>query len=75
MEESDRCCGFGGLFTLRMPETSTAMTAEKLRLAAGSGAGSIVTADPGCLMQMRQLAAEDGPEINHLALILEEMTR
>jgi len=75
MEESDRCCGFGGLFTLRMPETSTAMTAEKLRLAAGSGAGSIVTADPGCLMQMRQLAAEDGPDINHLALILEEMTR
>jgi L-lactate dehydrogenase complex protein LldE len=75
MTESDRCCGFGGLFSLRMPEVSSAMTAEKLRLAADSGAKTIVTADPGCLMQMRQLSAGTGLEINHLAVILEEATR
>ena len=75
MEESDRCCGFGGVFSLRMPEVSTAMTAEKLRQAAGTGAQTLVTADPGCLMQMRQLAADGQDSIQHLAVVLEEMTR
>jgi L-lactate dehydrogenase complex protein LldE len=75
MEESDRCCGFGGVFSLRMPEVSTAMTAEKLRQAAATGAQTLVTADPGCLMQMRQLAADDQDSIQHLAVVLEEMTR
>ena len=81
MEESERCCGFGGLFSLRMPEVSTAMTAEKLRQAAQTEADIVVTADPGCLMQMRQLAGDSGqagaagPDIKHLATILEEMTR
>ena len=75
MEESDRCCGFGGVFSARMPEVSTAMTAEKLRQAAESGAATLVTADPGCLMQMRGLVGADGPPIEHLATILEEATR
>lgn len=75
MEESDRCCGFGGLFSLRMPEISTTMTAEKIRLAAASEAATIVTADPGCLMQMRELVGAEGPKIEHLALVLERMTR
>jgi L-lactate dehydrogenase complex protein LldE len=75
MEESDRCCGFGGVFSARMPEVSTAMTAEKLRQAAETGVPTLVTADPGCLMQMRGLAADNGPAIKHLATILEERTR
>jgi L-lactate dehydrogenase complex protein LldE len=75
MEESGRCCGFGGVFTARMPEVSTAMTAEKLRQAAETGVSTLVTADPGCLMQMRGLAGDDGPKIVHLAVILEEETR
>jgi L-lactate dehydrogenase complex protein LldE len=83
MDESDRCCGFGGLFSLRMPEVSTAMTAEKLRQASESGAQTIVTADPGCLMQMREMAEQNGPgngprkgfDMEHLAVILEKMTR
>ncbi len=75
MEESDCCCGFGGVFSVRMPEVSTAMTAEKLRLAATSGAQSVITADPGCLMQMRQLTTDKKLSIRHLAVVLEEMTR
>lgn len=83
MEESERCCGFGGLFSLRMPEVSGAMTAEKLRQAADSlvlsedeaNAGTLVTADPGCLMQMRNMAGKDGPSVKHLAVVLEERTR
>lgn len=75
MEESGRCCGFGGVFTARMPEVSTAMTAEKLRQATETSVTTLVTADPGCLMQMRGLASVDGPAIEHLATILEAATR
>ncbi len=75
MSEPDRCCGFGGLFSLRMPEVSNAMTGEKLQQFRESSADVMVTADPGCLMQMRGLAREDAPSIEHLATILEEATR
>ncbi|GIK56025.1 MAG: (Fe-S)-binding protein [Chloroflexi bacterium] len=69
MAEADRCCGFGGLFSLRMPEVSNAMTAVKLDNAAQTKADILVTADPGCLMQMRGLAAEN-QHVEHLATVL-----
>ena len=75
MEESDRCCGFGGLFSVRMPEISNAMTAEKLRQAGDTGADALVTADPGCLMQIRGLAEGTSLRAEHIATVLEEMTR
>ena len=75
MAESDRCCGFGGVFSIRMPEVSNAMTAEKLQLGADTGAARLVTADPGCLMQMRGLAGAGTPRPEHLAVVLEEATR
>ena len=75
MAESDRCCGFGGLFSIRMPEVSNAMTREKLRQAKETQAEMLVTADPGCLMQMRGLAEEAGVRVEHVATVLEEMTR
>ncbi len=73
MSESDRCCGFGGLFSIRMPEVSNAMTGEKIEQALNSMADVLVTADPGCLMQIRGLA--EGIEVQHIAIMLEEATR
>ncbi len=70
MSESDRCCGFGGLFSIRMPEVSNAMTADKLRRAQESGAPVLVTSDPGCLTQMRGLVG-DAVRVEHLAVVLE----
>lgn len=79
MPESDRCCGFGGVFSVHMPEVSNAMTAEKLRQATGTKAQLLVTADPGCLMQMRGLGSGEWRNkelhIEHLAVVLEELTR
>ncbi|MDX1663113.1 MAG: (Fe-S)-binding protein [Candidatus Promineifilaceae bacterium] len=82
MAESDRCCGFGGIFSIRMPEVSNAMTAEKVAQAAETESEILVTADPGCLMQMRGLLQEaEGPDgryvlrAEHLATVLEELTR
>ena len=75
MAESDRCCGFGGIFSIRMPEVSNAMTAEKLNQAAETESERLVTADPGCLMQMRGMAGPERSRLAHLAVVLEEVTR
>ena len=71
MEHSDRCCGFGGLFSIKMPEVSNEMTAAKVKRALATGAAQLVTSDPGCLMQMRGLAG-DRITITHLAVLLAE---
>lgn len=73
MKEPDRCCGFGGLFSIRIPEVSNAMTAEKRDRAALTEADLLVTADPGCLMQLRGL--KPAMRAEHIAIILEEITR
>lgn len=76
MAEADRCCGFGGLFSARLPEVANAMSGEKLRQAQASGAAVLATADPGCLLQLRGLSASArGMRLEHIAILLEEATR
>lgn len=76
MEESDRCCGFGGLFSVRMAAVANAMTAEKLRLAGETAVSTLITADPGCLMQMRGMLPEGSDlQVEHIAVALERATR
>ena len=75
MREPERCCGFGGLFSVKMRPVSQAMTAEKLDQAAETNTGLLVTSDPGCLMQMRaNLPAESSLRVEHLAVALEELS-
>jgi L-lactate dehydrogenase complex protein LldE len=65
----DLCCGFGGSFSVRQPEVSVAMADDKL--AGARGADALVTADPGCLLQLRARAARtDGGRVLHLATAL-----
>ena len=74
MRDSERCCGFGGLFSVKMQAVSKAMTVEKLSQAAEANTGLLVTSDPGCLMQMRANQSEGSSlRIEHLAVILEEL--
>lgn len=76
MQDSEQCCGFGGLFSMRMPEVSNAMTSAKLRQADETSANTLVTSDPGCLMQMRGLAHQTpNLRVEHIATVLEEVTR
>jgi L-lactate dehydrogenase complex protein LldE len=73
--DSRRCCGFGGLFSVKQPELSVAMTDEKLESLAG---GDIVCgADPSCLLQLRsRLKARGLPnKVLHIAQLLEQATR
>jgi len=65
----DLCCGFGGTFSVRQPEISVAMADDKL--GGAKGVDALVTADPGCLMQLRGRSEHtDGPRVVQLATAL-----
>jgi L-lactate dehydrogenase complex protein LldE len=69
---SDECCGFGGSFSVRLPEVSTSILDRKLANLEASGARCLVACDAGCLMQIRGgLARRNSPlRALHLAEIL-----
>jgi L-lactate dehydrogenase complex protein LldE len=52
MDNSEACCGFGGTFSVKFPEISTAMAEDKAKAIAASGAEYIVANDSSCLMQI-----------------------
>ncbi|MCP4660890.1 MAG: (Fe-S)-binding protein, partial [bacterium] len=52
MQGSDTCCGFGGAFSVKMPELSGAMLEDKLRTAEATGAEVLTATDCGCLMHL-----------------------
>ena len=49
---NDQCCGFGGLFAVKMPEISGAMLKDKVTNINAVDADVIVTGDASCLTQM-----------------------
>lgn len=73
-ENDDLCCGFGGTFSVKMPDVSTAMADEKLRALEESGADTIVSCDSSCLMHLGGRLARTGgtTRARHLAEILDE---
>ncbi len=68
------CCGFGGVFCVKLPSISEAMVKARLDYFASVGAQVIVSNDPGCIMQMRQQVKAEGRvvKILHLAEFLDE---
>jgi L-lactate dehydrogenase complex protein LldE len=71
---SDECCGFGGSFSVRLPDVSTAILDKKLANVEASGADCVVACDAGCLMQMRGGLSRRGSRVRavHLAEVLGE---
>jgi L-lactate dehydrogenase complex protein LldE len=53
MTDSDTCCGFGGAFSAKYPDISTAMVKEKARNILDTGADAVVGCDMGCLMNIQ----------------------
>lgn len=51
-DHESECCGFGGTFSVRMPDISGAMVADKTRALQESGAAQMVSADCGCLLNI-----------------------
>jgi L-lactate dehydrogenase complex protein LldE len=72
----ERCCGFGGMFSFKLPEVAEAMADDKLSsLAATEPAPDIVVGSDGsCLLHLRARAEHEGQpiETRHLAEVLAE---
>ena len=47
------CCGFGGMFSVKLPEMSTAMVDEKIAHIHATGASTVVSGDYSCLMNIK----------------------
>ncbi len=48
----DRCCGFGGTFSIKMPDVSEAMLADKMKDVEETRAEVITAVDNSCLMHI-----------------------
>ena len=70
---ADECCGFGGSFSVRLPEVSSAILDKKLASVEATGADCVVACDAGCLMQMRGGLSRRGSRVRalHLAEVLD----
>ena len=65
----DQCCGFGGLFAVKMPEISNAMLTEKVKNINTVEADVIITGDASCLTQMNGGLSrqESSRRVQHIA--------
>jgi glycolate oxidase iron-sulfur subunit len=52
LEAPDRCCGSAGVYSFAQREMSLRLLDDKMRDIAASGAPTIATANPGCMMQL-----------------------
>ena len=74
MEESDVCCGFGGTYSIKLPEVAAPILAKKISHIQDTGASVVAVDCPGCLMQIRGGMDAHGlpTEVKHTAVIIAE---
>ena len=70
---SEICCGSAGVYNVTQTEASLELLAEKMKHAQGTRASMIVTANPGCLLQLRAGAEihNTGQEVVHVMELLD----
>ena len=71
-KNADSCCGFGGTFSVKNSDVSSAMLTDKLDAITSSGAEFVTSLDVSCLMQIGGGLAHErsGVRTVHLAEIL-----
>jgi L-lactate dehydrogenase complex protein LldE len=72
MQPAEECCGFGGTFSVKFAELSGAMAQTKIEAIVRTGARTVVSLDPSCLMQIQGVLSRSGSSIRtmHLAEVL-----
>ena len=72
MKNSDICCGFGGAFSVKYPEISTAILEDKVKNIIDSRADVVVGVDMSCLMNIQGLLSrkKSAVKIMHIAQLL-----
>lgn len=76
-DHESECCGFGGTFSVRMPDISGAMVTDKTQSLLASGAQQVVSADCGCLLNINGAFAKQNIPLlgQHLASFLWQRTQ
>jgi len=71
------CCGFGGTFSVKEPEISAAMAADKAAAVAATGVNLLLSQDCGCLMNIDGTARKAGLgfAVRHIAEFVWERTK
>jgi L-lactate dehydrogenase complex protein LldE len=69
---AEECCGFGGMFSVKFPQVSSAIVDDKVARLAECGAEAVVANDCGCLMQIGGALHRKGIpiETRHIAEVL-----
>jgi glycolate oxidase iron-sulfur subunit len=73
MRLADNCCGSAGVYNVTQTATSLELLAEKMECARQTRAVAIVTANPGCMLQLRAGAEihGTGQEVLHVVELLD----
>jgi L-lactate dehydrogenase complex protein LldE len=74
LPHGEMCCGFGGTFSVKLPEISEAMVDEKASNIIKTGADVLVGTDMSCLMNIGGRLRKQGSPIKvmHIAELLDE---
>lgn len=74
MRESSLCCGSGGIYNILRPEMARKLGERKVGHIIETGATEVITANPGCAIQIATLLREAGSDIKvtHIADFLDE---
>jgi glycolate oxidase iron-sulfur subunit len=77
LADPEICCGSAGIYNLVEPEPARELGARKAASVRASGADLLVTANPGCLLQIRASLAEQGAgmAMAHVAELLDASIR
>lgn len=72
MKHPERCCGFGGTFSIKEPEISAEIVDEKCQYIIESGADAVCGADIACLMNIKgrmERLKEEGKAPSHIQVL------
>ena len=74
MEASDRCCGAAGIYSVTQGEMSRRLVEHKVESVKATGAEIVVTANPGCMMQLESGLRRAGSSVRvaHVVEILDQ---
>lgn len=69
LTEADMCCGSAGTYNVTQPELSKALLDRKMANVIASGAEILVTANPGCQMQLEAGVRASGKRVTVMHLM------
>jgi glycolate dehydrogenase iron-sulfur subunit len=74
LNEADWCCGSAGTYNLTQPEMAARLQERKVQNIRATGADAVVTANPGCIIQIAQGLGNGGKPIQvlHIVELLDE---